>query len=88
MHPELNKCKHLPRTSRLPKPSYPPSRYFWYSKSTYEFGIETILVSGFPVRIYNVEKTLADCLKFRQKIGMDVVLEAFKEYWRNARRKA
>lgn len=75
----------LPRTSRLPKSSYPPLRYFWYSKSAYEFGVETILVSGFPVRIYNVEKTLADCLKFRQKIGMDVVLEALKEYWRKGR---
>src|ERR1700733_2224378 len=75
----------LPRTSRLPKPSYPPLRYFWYSKSAYEPGVETILVSGFPVRIYNVEKTLADCLKFRQKIGMDIVLEAFKEYWRKGR---
>jgi predicted transcriptional regulator of viral defense system len=75
----------LPRTSRLPKPSYPPLRYFWYSKNAYESGVETILVSGFPVRIYNVEKTLADCLKFRQKIGMDAVLEAFKEYWRKGR---
>lgn len=72
----------LPRTSRLPKPSYPPLRYFWYSKSAYESGVETILVSGFPVRIFSVEKTLADCLKFRQKIGMDIVLEALKEYWR------
>lgn len=75
----------LPRTSRLPKPNYPPLRYFWYSTSAYESGVETILVSGFPVRIYNAEKTLADCLKFRQKIGMDVVLEAFKKYWRKGR---
>ncbi len=72
----------LPRTSRLPQADYPPLRCFWYSKGAYEAGIETISVSGFPVRIYCVEKTLADCLKFRQKIGMDVVLEALKEYWR------
>ncbi len=72
----------LPRTSRLPKPSYPPLRIFWYSKNAYEEGVEEISVSGFAVKIYNIEKTLADCLKFRQKIGMDVVLEAFKEYWR------
>lgn len=75
----------LPRTSRLPKPSYPPLRFFWYSKDAYESGIETISISGFPVKIYNVEKTLADCLKFRQKIGMDVVLEAYKEYWRKGK---
>jgi len=72
----------LPRTSRLPKVSYPPLRYFWYSKKAYEAGVSTILINGFPVKIYCIEKTLADCLKFRQKIGMDVVLEALKEYWR------
>lgn len=75
----------LPRTSRLPQAGYPPLRCFWYSKDSYEAGIETITVSGFPVKIYNVEKTLADCLKFRQKIGMDVVLEALKEYWRRGK---
>jgi len=75
----------LPRTSRLPKPNYPPSRYFWYSKNAYESGVETIVVSGFLVKIYNAEKTLADCLKFRQKIEMGVVLEAFKGYWRKGR---
>ena len=75
----------LPRTSRLPKPNYPPLRIFWYSQSAYEAGIEEISISGFPIKIYNIEKTLADCLKFRQKIGMDVVLEAFKEYWRKGK---
>lgn len=75
----------LPRTSRLPKPAYPPLRVFWYGQNAYEIGVDTISVNGFPVKIYNVEKTLADCLKFRQKIGMDVVLEAFKEYWRRGK---
>lgn len=75
----------LPRSSRLPQSSYPPLRCFWYSKAAYEAGVETILVNGFPVKIYSVEKTLADCLKFRKKIGMDVVLEALKEYWRKGR---
>jgi predicted transcriptional regulator of viral defense system len=72
----------LPRTSRLPKLNYPPLRCFWYSKKTYEAGIETISINKFPVKIYSIEKTLADCIKFRQKIGMNVVLEALKEYWR------
>lgn len=75
----------LPRTSRLPQAGYPLLRCFWYSKGSYEAGIETISVNGFPVKIYSIEKTLADCLKFRQKIGMDVVLEALKEYWRKNR---
>lgn len=72
----------LPRTSRLPQVAYPPLRCFWYSKEAYEAGIEIVSINGFPIKIYSIEKTLADCLKFRQKIGMDVVLEALKEYWR------
>jgi predicted transcriptional regulator of viral defense system len=72
----------LPQGARLPQCDYPPLRCFWYSKETHEAGVETISINGFPVKIYSIEKTLADCLKFRHKIGMDVVLEAFKEYCR------
>lgn len=75
----------LPRSSRLPQTDYPPLRCFWYSKNTYEKGVETIVIDGVHVKIYNIEKTLADCLKFRQKIGMDIVLEALKEYWRRGK---
>jgi len=37
-------------------------------------------IDGVPIKIYNMEKTLADCFKFRNKIGMDIVLEALKLY--------
>ena len=40
------------------------------------------MIGGYPVKIFNIEKTLADCVKFRNKIGMDVVIEALKMYWR------
>jgi hypothetical protein len=40
-------------------------------------------MNGIVIRLYNAEKTLADCFKFRNKIGMDLVLEAFKAYQRN-----
>lgn len=72
----------LPRPSKRPRLRYPPLRYFLFSKKSYKNGIETILSNGFPIKIYSVEKTLADCLKYRQKIGMDIVLEALKEYWK------
>lgn len=75
----------LPRPSRLPKLEYPPIRCFWYSKNAYQAGVNTILIEGVPIKIFSIEKTLADCLKFRQKIGMDVVLEALKEYWRRGK---
>lgn len=44
-------------------------------------GIETHLVAGIPVRVYDVPKTIADCFKYRSAIGLDVALEALKEAW-------
>jgi predicted transcriptional regulator of viral defense system len=44
-------------------------------------GIETYLVAGIPVRVYDIPKTIADCFKYRNTIGLDVALEALKEAW-------
>lgn len=44
-------------------------------------GIETILKNGATIRVYSVAKTVADCFKFRHKIGLDVALEAMKDAW-------
>jgi predicted transcriptional regulator of viral defense system len=71
----------IPTKSRQSSLDYPPIRYFHYSEKVYSAGVETILISGYLVKIYNIEKTLADCVKFRNKIGMDVVIEALKMYW-------
>lgn len=72
----------IPTKSRQSNLEYPPLRYFHYSENVYRAGIETALIGGYPVKIYDIEKTLADCVKFRNKIGMDVVIEALKMYWR------
>ncbi len=71
----------IPVKSRKPKLDYPPIRYFWYSDKVYRAGIKTIDIDGCSVKIFDIEKTLADCVKFRNKIGMDVVIEALKKYW-------
>ncbi|MDP1608126.1 MAG: type IV toxin-antitoxin system AbiEi family antitoxin domain-containing protein [Chlamydiales bacterium] len=71
----------IPTKARPSRLEYPPLRYFRYSEKVYRSGVETILIGGYPVKIYNIEKTLADCVKFRNKIGMDVVIEALKMYW-------
>ena len=68
----------VPRDSRVPSLDYPPIRTHRFSREAYKPGIETHLIDGVPVKIYGREKTLADCFKFRNKIGMDVVLEAVK----------
>jgi predicted transcriptional regulator of viral defense system len=48
-------------------------------------GVETHVVEGVPVKIYHPAKTVADCFKFRNKIGLDVALEALREAWRTRR---
>ena len=77
----------LPRDSEKPRLAYPPLWIFWLSASAYSSGIETITSSGIPIKIYCVEKTIADCLKFRNKIGQDTAMEALKDYMRQPGRK-
>jgi len=70
----------VPRDSRMPSLDYPPIHAHRFSKEAYKSGIEKHRIDGVHVKIYGPEKTLADCFKFRNKIGMDVVLEALKLY--------
>lgn len=70
----------VPRNSRIPSLDYPPIQAHRFSHEAYNSGIENHAIDGVPIKIYNPEKTLADCFKFRNKIGMEVVLEALKLY--------
>lgn len=70
----------LPRGTKKPLLNYPPIDAVWLSKTAYDAGIENHPLDGVNVRIYSVEKTIADCFKFRNKIGKDVAIEAIKEY--------
>ena len=66
--------------ARLPVLASPPVRAYRFSDAAFQAGIETIDFDGVPLHIYNPEKTLADCFKFRNRLGMDVVQEALKLY--------
>ena len=70
----------LPIDAEKPRLEYPPLRIFWLSQKAYSAGIENHELDGIPVRIYGIEKTIADCFKFRNKIGLDVALEALRGY--------
>lgn len=70
----------VPRGSRIPRLDYPPLRVHRFSNAAHQSGVEKYRIDGVVVHIYSPEKTLADCFKFRNKIGMDVVLEALKLY--------
>jgi len=76
----------LERGTRKPRLDYPPTRFFWFSGPAFHEGIDTHTLDGVPVRIYDPEKTVADCFRYRNQLGMDVVLEALR-LWRERRRK-
>ncbi len=71
----------IPHKTHPPKMQYPPLRIVHMSGDAISMGIETVSVSGASVRIFSVSKTIADCFKFRNKIGLDVALEALHEAW-------
>lgn len=66
--------------SEPPRLDHPPLHLVWLSGDAFTFGIETQTINGIALRVYSPEKTLADCFKFRNKIGLDVALEALKLY--------
>ena len=70
----------LPRGAEEPRLDFPPVRTFRFSGRSYSEGVETHRMDGATVRVYSPEKTLADCFKFRNKIGMDTVIEALRLY--------
>ncbi len=70
----------LPRTARHPRIDYPPLHVYRFSRESFVVGVETHVIDKVPVRVYSPEKTLADCFKYRNKIGLDVVIEALRTY--------
>jgi predicted transcriptional regulator of viral defense system len=70
----------LPSHSRVPRLDYPPIRVFWFSEPAFSSGVEVVTNDGVKVRIYSPEKTIVDCFKYRNKIGIDVAIEALKSY--------
>jgi len=75
----------LDRRARRPAVRYPPLRVVRFSGQALTEGIETHKLEGRDVRIYCVAKTVADCFKYRNKVGLDVALEALREGWRERR---
>ena len=68
-----------------PKLDYPPLRIVRFSGAALTEGVEEHVVDGVVVRLTSVAKTVADCFKYRNKIGLDVALEALREAWREKR---
>jgi predicted transcriptional regulator of viral defense system len=68
---------------RVPAENEFPIRFVYCTDESFNFGIEEYQIEGTNVRIYSAAKTIADCFKYRNKIGLDVALEALREGWKD-----
>jgi predicted transcriptional regulator of viral defense system len=71
----------IPRDTWLPEIDYPPIQVTRVSEPAYSFGVEEHSIGGVSVKIYSPAKTVADCFKFRSKVGLDVAIEALRSAW-------
>jgi predicted transcriptional regulator of viral defense system len=72
----------IPRGAWRPKTDYPSLNLTYASKDMYSYGVLEHKINGISVKIYSPAKTIADCFKFRNKIGLDVAIEALKKGWK------
>jgi predicted transcriptional regulator of viral defense system len=70
----------LQRGAEEPRLDHPPIKTYRFTGQAFKAGVETHELDGIGVRIYSPEKTLADCFKFRNKIGIDTAVEAVRFY--------
>ncbi len=70
----------IPQNTKKPHIDYPPIEVIKPSGEAYSAGILECQIEGVLLRVYNKEKTVADCFKFRNKIGQDLAIEALKQY--------
>jgi predicted transcriptional regulator of viral defense system len=65
--------------ARLPRVDYPPLRIVRFSGAALSTGIQEHTLEGVTVRVYAPAKTVADCFKYRNKVGVDVAIEALRD---------
>jgi predicted transcriptional regulator of viral defense system len=72
----------IERKAWRPRVSSPPLRVVRFSGEAFTFGVSTHRIGGMELRVYDPAKTVADCFKYRNKIGIDVALEALRDCYR------
>ena len=68
----------IPRGTHANKINYPPVKFYSFSFKSWNAGIESHQIEKYQIKVYSLAKTVADCFKFRNKIGMNIAREALK----------
>lgn len=70
----------IPKKDKIRLPSYPPVKLYYWDTSLYSLGIQEITKNDNKIHVYDLEKTVCDFLKFRNKVGFDSAKEVLKTY--------
>lgn len=70
----------IPGKVKLVLPAYPPLKLYYWKGPSYLLGKTEIMVGGQPICIYDLEKSVCDAIKFRNKVGEDIASEVLKNY--------
>jgi len=70
----------IEKKSKIRLPDYPPIKLYYWDKSVLKLGAEIVRIDNIPVEIYDVEKSVCDAVKFRNKVGKDILNEVLTEY--------
>ena len=70
----------LPRGVKRPLFDYPPLEIIWPGEKIYSTGIQEHVIDGAPVKVYQKEKTIADCFRYSKKVEREITIEALKDY--------
>lgn len=73
----------IPNKAWQPRVDHPPLRFVRFSGDALKHGVVSVSKGAAALRVYSPAKTIADCFKFRRKIGLDVAVEALREGWRS-----
>ena len=76
--PEI--CIAIEKKRKVTLPDYPPISLYYWSQTTIEIGVIQQEIDGYKVKIYDLEKSVCDAVKFRNKIGIDISSEVLKNY--------
>jgi predicted transcriptional regulator of viral defense system len=70
----------VPQNRKVKTSDYPPVKVYYLSEKFYEMGINEITMTGEKIKIYDLEKSVCDVVRFRNKVGLDIVVEVLKSY--------
>jgi len=68
----------IPQGTHANRIKYPPVKFYHFAPKAWKAGLQEHEIEGYKIKIYNLAKTIVDCFKFRNRIGMSIARDALK----------